>query len=170
MNNNIKIFVILGIILLVIAIYNLIILFTPISTDKYIKNKIHIDISSCKIIEEEDTHGGFHGDGEYFVKADCKKSNNEILEQLSRWKSFPLSEYLQPIIYDNNEATGHISGFEINKEIPKIDDGLYYFIDRYSGRAIETDGKDIFERASFNYTIAFYDKDLNMFYYYELDT
>ncbi len=171
MSTNTKTLIILGIILLIIAIHNLTILFTPISTDKYIKNKIDIDISSCKIIEDEDTHGGFHGDGEYFVKADCKKSNDEILEQLSRWKSFPLSEYLQPIIYGNNEEElDYIGGLAAEKGIPKINNGLYYFADRYRGVAIETDGKEIFERASVNYTIAFYDKDLSMFYYYELDT
>lgn len=170
MSTNTKILIILGIILLIIAIHNLTTFLTPISTDEYIKNKINIDISSCKIIDEEDTHGGFHGDGEYFVKANCKKSNSEILEQLSSWKSFPLSDYLQPIIYDNNKEIGRINGPEINKKFPKIDDGFYYFVDRYRGGTVETDGKDIFERASFNYTIAFYDKDLSMFYYYELDT
>lgn len=170
MNTNTKGLILLGIILLIIGVYNLTIIFAPMTTERYIKNNIHIDISSCKIIEDENTHGGFHGDGEYFVKADCKKNNDVILNQLSRWESFPLPENLERIVYGNEEKFGHIGGLAAAREIPKINNGLYYFADRHRGSEVETDGEDIFERASFNYTIAFYDKDLDMFYYYELDT
>lgn len=168
MKNNIKTLIILGIILLIIAIYNLTIIFTPISAEKHIKNEISVNISSCKIIEDKDTHGGFHGDGEYFVKANCKKNNDKILKQLYKWKVFPLSEHLKPIVYGNNDE--ELGGLATKMGIPKINNGLYYFVDRHRGGPVETNGENLFERTSFNYTIALYDKDRSMFYYYELDT
>ena len=165
MSNNIKILILLGLILLAIAIFNLTILYKP-DTKQHIKNELNLDISSCTIIKEENTHGGFHGDGEYFAKANCK-DNNKILKQLSKWKSFPLPKVLNQIVYGDEKTTNSLAK---EKEIPKINNGLYYFVDRHSGWPIPTDGSNIFDRYSFNYTFAIYDKDTKKLYYYELDT
>ena len=47
---------------------------------------------------------------------------------------------------------------------------IYLFIDRHDDAKDEHNGKDLFNRYSFNFTIAFYDLDTNVFYYFEFDT
>jgi len=53
------------------------------SSSKYIKKEIGIDISSCEIIKDLDTHGGCMGDGSYLLVADCEKVRGDILQQMS---------------------------------------------------------------------------------------
>lgn len=46
------------------------------------------------IVEEVDTHGGFHGDGSYYLILDCSENKDKALENLSDWTELPLSENL----------------------------------------------------------------------------
>lgn len=136
--------------------------------NKYLKKSIGIDISSCKIIKNEDAHGGFLGDGTYFIKATCSKSD-EILKQISKWKELPLSKNLSVALYGTDEEDSK-EGYWLIDEIPEIKNGYYYFKDRYADYEDREDDKELFNRYSFNFTIAVYDTDTNILYYYEMDT
>ncbi len=140
------------------------------TTNEYIKDKIDIDISSCEIEDEQDSHGGFHGDGDYIVRANCSENSKNIIDQLNDWIELPLSENLQLIMY-GGERDGITYSYDLAKQanIPQIDNGYYYFINR-NRDAINKHSDDIFNEHSHNFTLAFYDKDNNMFYYYEYDT
>ena len=140
-------------------------------TDKWIYKKINTDISNCSIEVDSDNHGGFHGDGDYFVRAQCQDDFEEIVKNNSLWKKLPLTENLELIMYggkkDNTEY-----GYElaIKKVIPKIEDGYYLFVDRHSESIDKNSDKELFNRYSFNFTIALFDNNTNIFYYYEFDT
>lgn len=138
---------------------------------EYIKKEINLDISSCNILLDKDTHGGFLGDGERIVKADCSDSYKDILSQITNWNELPLSRNLKLIMYGGYKGDMYY-GYELAEKngIPKIENGYYLFIDRHDSVTDEHSDKDLFSRYSFNFTIAFYDLDTNYFYYYEFDT
>lgn len=51
------------------------------STQEKISDKLGIDVSGGTEISQNDTHGGFHGDGMYF--ASISFSDNTVLKQIS---------------------------------------------------------------------------------------
>jgi len=139
------------------------------SSSKYIKKEIGIDISSCEIIKDLDTHGGCMGDGSYLLVADCEKVRGDILQQMSNWKKFPLSENLQLEIY-GGEKDGVTFASNDYASIPKIENGYYYFYNRHHEAKSAFSDEDLFDNFSYNYTVSFYDEDTNFFYYFEMDT
>lgn len=163
-------YTILVIFLLIIAIIYFILCkrYTP---TKYIEKEINLNISSCDILLDNDTHGGLLGDGEHIIKADCSDTSKDILEQITYWNEFPLSRNLKLIMYGGYKD-GKYYGYELAEKnaIPKIENGYYLFIDRHDGVTDEHSDEDLFNRYSFNFTIAFYDLDTNYFYYFEFDT
>lgn len=144
------------------------------SPTQVIKTKINLDISSCKIENKIDEHA-FNGDGDYFIKANCSESPDDILDQISDWKTLPLSENLQIMMYGGKKGTTtywHNLAEKIG--IPLIENGYYYFVDRFAKNYNDID--DIYSdeallgRSSFNFTVAIYDTDNDLLYYYEFDT
>lgn len=113
------------------------------------------------IVEEKDTHGGFHGDGTYNLILDCSGNSNRAHEIIKNWEKLPLSDNLESVIYGN-----------FTKEInwPTIRNGVYKFIDRHSESTNKSDDTDLLSRHSFNFSIAVYDLDTNTLYYFEMDT
>ena len=140
------------------------------TTEEYIKNQIDIDISFCTIEDDQDKHSGFLGDGYSIIKANCSKDYQKLLKQLNHWNKFPLSENLQLVMY-GGERNGMIYAYHLAEEanIPLISNGYYYFLNRNSN-VKEKDSDDLFSQYSFNFTLALYDIDTNLFYYYEYDT
>jgi hypothetical protein len=144
----------------------LIILFSGCTKNEmdHISKRLDLNMDSCRIIESEDTHGGFLGDGHYFAKVSCDKVDT------SNWGELPLSEELQEVLnlkYCDNKGCYNI--YE-KYNISDIKNGYYYFYDRYSDSTNPTDDSDINNRSSYNFTVAIYDKDNKIIYFYELDT
>lgn len=141
--------------------------------NEHISNEIKLDVSGCTIINDNDTHGGIHGDGERMISLDC--SNTNILERVNKWNRLPLSDNLGIVMY-SGEKNGEIYGYDLAKDnnIPKIDNGYYYFVDRYT--KYYKDYEDIYsdykllDRTSMNFIVAMYDLDTNYLYYYEYDS
>lgn len=123
------------------------------------------------IVEEADTHGGFHGDGSYYLILDCSKNKEKALENIKSWKELPLSKNLNLIMY-GGEKDGMTYGYNLAEEakIPEIENGYYYFCDRHSESTDSSDDTNLFTRASFNFTLAIYDSDTDRMYYFEFDT
>lgn len=152
-----------------ICLYFAGIILFPIKTNEYIQKEIGLDISSCNILKDEDTHGGFLGDGTYFLIANCSNNKENILSQISHWKNFPLTQKLEWVVY-GYEKDGVEIAKHIPESIPRIENGYYYFYDRQDDVKDPFNEEKFFDRASYNYTLVLYDKDTNLFYYFELDT
>lgn len=121
------------------------------------------------VVEEMDTHGGFHGDGTYYLILDCSQNKEKALENVKGWKELPLSKNLELIMYgDESGRYGYNLAEEAN--IPKIENGYYYFCDRHSERTDTSDDSNLLSRASFNFSLAIYDSDTDRMYYVEFDT
>ena len=123
------------------------------------------------VVEELDTHGGFQGDGSYYLILDCSDNKEKALKIVEEWNKLPLSENLNLIMY-GGEKDGIAYGYELAKEahIPKIENGYYIFEDRHSEKADSSDDTQLFNRYSFNFSIAVYDCDTAKLYYFEFDT
>lgn len=126
-------------------------------------------------IDYEDTHGGFHGDGETLaiVKFDGDTAQSvraEILEQAD-WKRLPLTESLGVMMY-GGVKNGITYAYEYAEllQMPHIENGYWYFEDRQIESGLSREGQDLFPRASQNFTIAIYDLNTDILYYLEVDT
>lgn len=118
-------------------------------------------------MEEKDNHGGFHGDGEslakiYFSENQAKKFIEKI-EKNEHWRELPMTETLQ--------GYANYSYYE-GMEIPFVENGYWFVLDRHSKATNKYDENGIFEegRYSRNYSVAVFDTDANILYYSEEDT
>lgn len=133
---------------------------------RLLKEEIGVEFSMCEIIEEKDSHRGTFGEGHTRRVYDCSDGKIQ-LEALKKMEQLPLNEDLQYEIY-NDAIKPEIM------QLPKIENGYYYFIDNLSQSNgdvsdINSDEK-LLDRPSTNYTLGIYDLDTNLFYYLEVDT
>ncbi len=123
------------------------------------------------VIDEEDNHGGFPSDGSYYLILDCSENKEKAYEIISDWNELPLSENLQLIMY-GGERNGICYGYNLSEEakMPKVENGYYRFYDRHSESTDPSDDSDIFRRCSYNFSLAVYDSDTDIMYYFDFDT
>lgn len=143
-----------------------IILLTGCVNNKELK-KIEISNNDCYIEKDIDTHGGFLGDGEYFAKIICP--NLKVSELSNNWKSLPIKSEINEIMNlkmcDDKKCANPLERYEI----PDIEEGYYYFIDRHSDAIDRYDSFDLNNRSSYNFSLAIWDNNKTI-YYYKLDT
>lgn len=123
------------------------------------------------VISEDDSHGGFHGDGDSLIVLDCSGNSDKAVQIVSDWNALPLSENLQLIMY-GGEKDGVNYAYNLAEEagIPVVTNGCYRFCDRHSQSSNSTDDSELLSRSSFNFSLAIYDADTDTLYYYEFDT
>ena len=135
---------------------------------KSIGKALELDIESCIIEDQKDTHGGFLGDGEYFSKIICKEKQNDEIK--SKWKSLPLSEEIQKVMnlisYDGKGGKNVYERYDI----PNLENGYYCFVDRHSDSTDKKSDENLNKRSSYNFSLGIYDSENKVLYYYELDT
>ena len=117
------------------------------------------DKSEYTIVAEEDT----------YLILDCSSNAEKALDIAREWNPMPLSENLNLIMY-GGVRDGVTYGYELAEEAhwPIIEHGYYKFIDEQSDDPADDSG--LFGRYSFNFEIAAYDTDTNLFYYFRFDT
>jgi len=151
-------------------------------TDTELQRELGVDISGYTEMTESDSHGGFHGDGELlytaYYNAGPAAELEEKLEVLagketSGWRKLPMTEVLQTAAY-GAEGDGWKAGpwITVNGEagFPEVTEGYYYFRDRHSQAEDERDDSQLLQRNSQNFTLAIYDGDRKILYYYEGDS
>ncbi len=136
-----------------------------------IKSKTGIDFSSCELLSEENTHGGFLETGATQKIYNCYHQDIKKKSLKQGLKLLPLSKNLTEDIMANFPNDDKIAPGNI---IPEITNGYYFFIDNYtvnyeSNLDIYSD-KNISNRLSRNYSLGVYDYETKIFYYFELDT
>jgi hypothetical protein len=145
---------------------------------RYLSKVLGINMSGGKIVEYTDTHGGFHGDGDTYIKVEFDdKASMAIVDELSNnpsWSVLPLSDNLHAAVYGEKYESSRggylVHDAEYKSIIPRIEIGYYYFYDRNSESKNVKDDTELFNRHSYNFTIAIYDAINQELYYYELDT
>ncbi len=145
------------------------------SSKNEISRELGVDVSKGEQLAYTDSHGGFHGDGQTF--AALKFPDDTLLNEIASshdWHPLPLSENLTAAVYgisDGNSSVGpYLKDEEGEPVIPEIQNGYYFFLDRHSESRDSHDDRELFQRFSFNFTIALYDVDTDTLYYVKLDT
>ena len=136
---------------------------------------VAINITWGEVVEENDTHGGFHGDGIRIMVIQFTETRlEEQMAETVLWNELPLPEELEKVVYgktEGNSSTGPYIDYEsVGIKIPEITNGYYYFKDRHSESTDLYDSSPILERHSFNFTILLYDCDTDLLYIIEEDT
>ena len=123
----------------------------PGSTETEILRNLDINIKPYQIEFHEDTHGGFHGDGEEII---IFRPTAEQIEKIeSEWQKTPVDSGIAPLIFSETEY----NGLELIKYIPNTE-GFWFY-----------KNKNEFKSGySFNFCFAFFDGEKVC--YYELDT
>lgn len=134
---------------------------------KRISNALGITIPRSINIYYEDTHGGFHGDGDLVAKMQFNKKESEnLLLQIknnSNWMPLPLTPNIERALYQYYGLTEKIN-------MPHIDKGYWFLVDRFGGEIRGNDDNKLFYRSAANFTVGVYDAVNHTLYYYELDT
>lgn len=155
--------IICGIFLIIVAIC-----YTFNKRNEIISKKLELNLENCKIEKDEDSHGGFLGDGEYFAKIKCSDKQDDYIKK--NWKELPLPEELKRVLdiitYDNK---GGLNVYD-RYNIPNIENGYYYFLDRHSDSIDNKNPEEINNRSSYNFSLGIYDSNNMILYFYELDT
>ena len=129
------------------------------------------DVSTAKTISSENSHGGFHGDGErYLIFAFDNDSFENTIKKDNTWHKLPVTDDTITALLYGLETPEMTFGPYINQDIPQIPNGYYFFYDRHSESVDPFDASDVLKRGSFNFTAAIYDTDTDTLYYVELDT
>ena len=140
-----------------------------------LSEEIGINIAWGNVVESEDSHGGFHGDGIKIMVIQFTETRLE--EQMSTnelWNTFPVPDELEKIIYGKTEGTStegpYIDYDSVGTEIPEIANGYYYIKDRHSEATDSYDYSKILGRGSLNFTLLVYDCETDLLYICEMDT
>lgn len=134
-----------------------------------------INITWGELVEENDTHGGFHGDGTRIMVIQFTETRlEEQMAENEKWKALPLSDELEKVVYgktEGNVTSGpYIDYGSVEIKIPEISNGYYYFQDRHSESIDPYDSSVVLGRHSFNFTIMLYDCDTDLLYIVKEDT
>ena len=145
-------------------------IFAQSTPQGYVSKYLGIDCSRGIANTYIETHGGFLGDGDTFIEIQFPNEQfGNVIRESEGWREIPLTDNLNIIIYgiENEEMSREPS---VAGVIPKIQKGYYYFEDRNFESTDKYDDSEIFDRSSYNYTIAIYDADTMILYYCEEDT
>ncbi len=114
-----------------------------------IRENLDMNIKSYQIEFHEDTHGGFHGDGEEII---IFRPTAEQIEKIeAKWQKTPVDSGIAPLIFSKEEY----NGLELTEYIPNTE-GFWFYKNRNDALY------------SYNFSFAFFDGE--KVYYYELDT
>ena len=147
--------IILGTIALILAfIYSCLaslfgFLFPNYAPKAEIRENLDINVKNYQIEFHEDTHGGFHGDGEEII---IFRPTAEQIEKIeTEWQKTPVDSGIAPLIFPENEY----NGLELTEYIPNTE-GFWFYKNRNDALY------------SYNFSFALFDGE--KVYYYELDT
>lgn len=138
---------------------------------------LEIDLSAGRIISQEDTHGGFHGDGDTFIIVEFEGADREQIEEeiaaAPHWNLLPMIGNTAKAAYGKTYGVvTHIGGVARKRDgelfFPDVSRGYYCFYDRQS--ADPHDDTELFGRYSWNFILALYDSETGLLYYFKIDT
>ena len=143
-----------------------------VNTQKEISDAVGLDLRSAEVVSSEDTHGGFQGDGMEVTVLELSEAPD--LTGLQGWHELPLSQSVERLLYGVRTAEDtdgpYLYGEDGAPLVPPVTNGSWFFLDRHSECTDPYDDSSVFDRYSFNLTVAVYDADTARLYYLEFDT
>ena len=134
-----------------------------------------LEASTGTVLYASDTHGGFHGDGTAFLSVQF--SDGDAVQRIAAhpdWAPLPLPDNLMALAYGLETGAESNGPYLVDEGgsplFPQVERGWYYFEDRHGEAVSPQDDGAIFERNSFNLTLAVYDAETNILYFCTFDT
>lgn len=119
---------------------------------KKVSRALRLDIpDSGEVQRRDDTHGGFHNDGETYIQIRFNEDDRAVLEQIeasAEWTALPLPAELRTLAGYMNEVW-----LPTDEE---LGEGYYWFRDRHSESEDRSDYSAARGRYSYNFSLAFY--------------
>lgn len=145
------------------------------ASEKDIADTLNFDVWQGTVMTQTDTHGGFFGDGETVLTVSFDEDMSGLLEKTAGWDPMPLPQNLSVVLYGGMSTDGKNWNALLTDEdgvplVPAVTNGFYFFLDRHSESLDSGDPSALLSRASLNFTLAVYDADRQMLYFYRLDT
>ena len=130
---------------------------------------LDLDLGGADLMEYRDTHGGFHGDGETFAAVKLPEEAGRGAESMMSygepwWHPLPVTEELHQVLWGDSPLFADDAGKPL---LPQVEKGWYFFYDEQGQPYME---QSLFSRPSFNFSLAVYDAESRILYYFELDT
>ena len=132
-----------------------------------VSNMFAFEKNDFTVIYEEDTHGGFIGDGRYILILDCSENKDKAKENINKWHYMSNRENVTEGTADNSDSI--YSGYFPQEYSEKVSNGRYIFKNR-TDYGDDDDAPCETDRVVRNYSIAVYDSDNDLYYYYASDT
>lgn len=163
--------------LIYLFLFLLLLLFIYYRQYGYLKQRIsrmtHINVSFGSVLSSMETHGGFFGDGNTYLALQFSNDHleNEI-KQNPNWHQLQLTPSLAIFLglYDDSSMGSSITDEDGKPLFPHIKNGYYFFQDRSSQSTDIYDDSHAWDPIPHNFTLAIYDSDTEIFYFYERDT
>lgn len=143
---------------------------------------VDADLPAGRLVVEEDTHGGLHGDGMALYEVSfTREQADELASQLAAndaWHELPAPDALSSALWGPRTDGGFVLAAPSDGEdfFPHVTQGYYYLRDRQvdddaqATAATQEAIEDAFSRASLNLTIGLFDTRACKLYVYEIDT
>lgn len=137
-----------------------------VETIQKIATLLSVEITQAELLQYEDSHGGFQGDGSTLARIRCKLDISES----PYWHPLPAGETIREALYGGPTHAAFFQSDGGEPVVPEIESGQYFFYDRHPTAQVPEDDSQLFRRGSYNFTLAVYDEDAKILYYFELDT
>ena len=92
---------------------------------RIVEKALELNLDGAQVLLAEDTHSGFHGDGETRIILVLDDASSAVESILSQWPAFPAGEPLDTIFLER-------SGLGEDLFFPQVEQGYYSFRDRYA--------------------------------------
>ncbi len=150
-------------------------------TLSYISEDLGINILSANIEHEDIQYGGILnilGDGHAFWILSLDNTTESIVNQIEKnieWKALPFTDNLDKATYGRDYGTSYVESLVRDDYgeplFPRTKNGYYFFRDFNNDEGQDTsDDSNLFNRHSYNFTVALFDADTNKIYYFMIDT
>ncbi|WP_337652514.1 hypothetical protein [Clostridium sp.] len=129
----------------------------------YVARELELELPTAQTTDTYDDHGGFHGDGLLHTELTFFPEDGARVEEAvshhpsGRWNPFPMDDKMESFLYRGGAA--ELAGWTVPER------GWWYLLDRQEDRE-----GSMFQRSSFNYTLAVYDSAAATLSYLEFDT
>lgn len=137
------------------------------SPERRIGRALGVSLPASTAVSYTDDHGGFHGDGTVVATLVFSEADGAALAaalaEAPGWRPLPLTENVRRL-FDGCLPDG------AGERPLAVTDGWWYVLDRHSQSDDPFSDAALFDRYSFNVTVAVYDRAANILYYFELDT
>ena len=142
---------------------------TGLTLEEEIAETLGVQAQTGEIVYADDSHAGFHGDGEAFVILEFAEDDELVrsIEENAHWHELPMNEAERLLAY-GPVVEGLLP--EAENLLPDVEEGWYRLIDRQIPAGEEADAERMMERYSYNFTLGVYDAARKRLYYVEIDT